>query len=354
VYLNLSHLSCDNSVFTVTPASMSLAPGDLAHVIVSFRPKSDGVQSATLSITSNDPDEPVATMLLRGTGRQPPHISVATAAVSASARPGEKATRTLSIVNSGESALNFELTPRNAGPRAPRGRKIFPREQNPAAVLHDGDASPAASARASYSGHREAVGASTRALRQAVQTTNVQGLKVLVIYTGEISEIVEALVHDPDLATLDFFDAEFNVPTLADLAPYDAVLETNDFVFKDAQAVGNALADYVDGGGSVIVTLASFIQGYDVRGRFASGGYLPFQIGSGPAARPRRVRRATSHHERRLFVVGDLLGSTTVPAARRWRAGTTTRSLPPRCMASGQNVMFSSAMAATGGRVFQP
>ena len=320
--LILGHLACNNTAFTVTPASMALAPGDLAQVIVAFRPKSEGVQSATLSITSNDPDEPVATMLLRGTGRKPPHISVPTAAVSAAARPGEKSIRTLSIVNSGESALSFQLTTQNPEPSAHRRNKILPHERNLAAASLGGNAPAVARTGASYSGHRETTGALTRAIPQIPQkeqAANGQGLKVLILYTGDISEIVEAIAYDPDIATLEFFNAEFYIPTLADLAPYDVVLETNDFLFKDATAVGNALADYVDSGGSVIVTLAAFIENYQVGGRFASGGYLPFEIGTGPGNQSILGEFDVQHPIMNgvLFIYGELLGNTSiVPAAK--------------------------------------
>jgi hypothetical protein len=201
----------------VTPASLFLGPGELAPVIVSFRPGSDGTKSGTLSITSNDPDEPMTTVSLHGTGRQPPQIAVASAALSEAAHPGEKQTRTLSIVNEGESALRFDVSSQKAQPAASSGRKkIVPRQENSAAMPGSG-VLPAAHASASYSGRRAEAAASPRVIRRNPQAAGAHGLKVLALFTGEPFEILDPLTAYPDIAAVDGFNAEYYVPTLADL-----------------------------------------------------------------------------------------------------------------------------------------
>lgn len=91
-------------------------------------------------------------------------------------------------------------------------------------------------------------------------------------------------VRDKLLAT-GFFEsvAIFNatafgaIPTLAQLTPYDAVITWSNDSFADAVAMGNVLADYVDGGGGVVVSVfantstnpARFLQG-----RWQTGNYI--------------------------------------------------------------------------------
>ena len=76
-------------------------------------------------------------------------------------------------------------------------------------------------------------------------------------------------------------------PTLVDLQQYESVFVWSDCQFANGAALGNVLADYVDGGGRVV--LASHVWwpsssggavSLDIRGRFASGGYNPIRNGS--------------------------------------------------------------------------
>src|SRR5206468_758837 len=48
------------------------------------------------------------------------------------------------------------------------------------------------------------------------------------------------------------------VPTLQNLEAYGAVLVYSDASFNDSQALGNVLADYVDGGGGVVLATFAF------------------------------------------------------------------------------------------------
>jgi hypothetical protein len=343
LFLNVTHLSCDNPAFTVSPPSLFLSAGQLTPVTISFKPVSEG----TLTITSNDPDEPVTTVALRGTGRKPPHLGVASNVLSEAAQPGTSVTRILSIVNSGESALSFELSTAKPGPPAPVGKKIVPGEENhPGAVSHRADAPLQHTSPAYYSGRSDGHVAAIRPMLRSPQTTGAHGLKVLVLFTGEGFDLLDALQFYPDIAQLDPFDAELDTPTAAELAPYDAVLMFNNFLFKDAKAVGNALADYVDGGGNVVITLAAFVQGYDIRGRFASDGYLPFEIGVGPAGTSVLGDYDKQHpiFNDVVFIVGDQLAITNTTAGARllatWQDGRPFIATTRRGQVVGMNIFL--------------
>ncbi|MDR6120082.1 hypothetical protein QE370_003266 [Aeromicrobium sp. SORGH_AS981] len=60
-------------------------------------------------------------------------------------------------------------------------------------------------------------------------------------------------------------------PTLQDLQQYDAVMVWNDCNFQDPRALGDVLADYVDGGGHVVV--AAFAGADSIAGRFSTEDY---------------------------------------------------------------------------------
>src|SRR5262249_47245043 len=130
--------------------------------------------------------------------------------------------------------------------------------------------------------------------------------------------------------------------------PYDAVIVANNQPFGDPVATGNALADYVDQGGGVIMTLASFIATWDIRGRFLTDGYMPFNLGSGPTAGPTLGAFDASHPIMAgvKAAFGDLLGVVSVaPNAElvaSWASG-----LP--CVATKGRVAAVNAFVGSPG-----
>jgi hypothetical protein len=68
-------------------------------------------------------------------------------------------------------------------------------------------------------------------------------------------------------------------PSLGTLTGYDAVLVYSGSGFPNNVAIGDVLADYVDGGGRVVVGALAFWNSdhpLGMSGRLSSGGYLPF------------------------------------------------------------------------------
>jgi hypothetical protein len=351
-FLNISHLSSTNPSFVVSPPSLFLGPHELAQLMVTFTPKTTGVQTGLLTVTSNDPDESSLSIELSGTGRRPPHVTVPSAYSATSVEPGAKKTGVVPIVNSGESALSFELVVERAPPAGSTGgRKILPtlptqERRGPGA----GNAAAASPPRGpSYSSH--GTGGRSRTVVTERRVAPAQhGLRVLILRTGDVVEIASYFFEDPDIEVMNTFDGEQGTPTLADLSPYDVVLVINDFVFADAVAVGDVLADYVDHGGAVIVTLASFVTGYDVRGRFADEGYLPFEIGTGPSGTA-LLGNYDADHAIMSGVVsafGDLLGVTTLAAGAEWVADW-DNGLPFIATQKGGLVVAMNVFLADGG-----
>ena len=71
-------------------------------------------------------------------------------------------------------------------------------------------------------------------------------------------------------------------PALSTLQPYDVVIVwTNSAPSPDGVSWGNVLADYVDGGGDlVLATFAWYGPTFDIDGRIAGPGYSPFDSGA--------------------------------------------------------------------------
>jgi N-acetylneuraminic acid mutarotase len=104
----------------------------------------------------------------------------------------------------------------------------------------------------------------------------IQQLDVLVVEPQSFDNGVWALLAGhPSIRTLDRWDPYVlaqGVPSLEVLRPYDVVVAIGNNLV-DGEAMGNVLADYVDAGGSVIIT--SFNEPYGTGGRLFSGGYSP-------------------------------------------------------------------------------
>jgi hypothetical protein len=78
---------------------------------------------------------------------------------------------------------------------------------------------------------------------------------------------------------VDGIDAAYSTPTLQTLSAYQALLVYSDDDFADNAAMGDVLADYVDGGGHLVVAPFAFWtsdMGIGMGGRLSTGGYLPF------------------------------------------------------------------------------
>lgn len=87
-----------------------------------------------------------------------------------------------------------------------------------------------------------------------------------------------AAVSAGSLGTVDVFDVGTATPTLPQLRAYTAVLVFSDVDFFDAVALGDVLADYVDGGGTVVI--ATFAYNINpIGGRIVTGNYMPLTLG---------------------------------------------------------------------------
>ncbi|TDG12732.1 PEP-CTERM sorting domain-containing protein [Seongchinamella unica] len=80
------------------------------------------------------------------------------------------------------------------------------------------------------------------------------------------------------LGAVDFFDAGVVTPTLVDLQNYTAVLVYSDGGFADPVALGDALADYADAGGTVVLSTFAFNIN-PIAGRLVTDSYLPVTLG---------------------------------------------------------------------------
>ncbi|UCH63417.1 MAG: M6 family metalloprotease domain-containing protein [Fidelibacterota bacterium] len=108
--LTISSIVSTNPAYTKDLTAFGLSPGESQAVTVIFEPASVGDFPGTLSITSDDPDEPTVTVVLLGQGASPPVISVSQDSLSEDLFIGETSIQHLTISNDGNGDLNFSIT----------------------------------------------------------------------------------------------------------------------------------------------------------------------------------------------------------------------------------------------------
>jgi subtilisin family serine protease len=259
----------------------------------------------------------------------PPDIGVVPDSVSADLFTGERASRLVTLSNSGVGELTFRLEVE--GGRQATMPVAWVRSLEPVRTrLRSPTDPPVVSAEVRSSGRGS--------------------LRILLLLSGgDPSEIQRLLATFPDVGAVNVFEVEARTPTLDQLMAYHAVIVMVSSALGNSAGIGNVLADYADAGGGVVLTLAPFIHGTELGGRFESGGYDPFNPGSGPigsaalgvfdATHPimAGVTRAT----------GGLLGSVTFAEGAEivasWSVGL------PFVATRGRNVAAVNISVAGGG-----
>ncbi len=104
-----------SSEFSVTPGSVSIAPKGKARIDVGYTPADASTDSGCFELASNDPDRPVVTVPLAGTGRtaepdpaeDPPNLRLRPSSVAfGEVAVGETATRNVRVRTQGPAAVD--------------------------------------------------------------------------------------------------------------------------------------------------------------------------------------------------------------------------------------------------------
>jgi hypothetical protein len=157
---------------------------------------------------------------------------------------------------------------------------------------------------------------------ETVKTNSDLDLHLLLLGSGELFEIQMQLMAFEDISVVDIFDGENATPDLADLLQYQVVVLSNNYGWLDPVGVGDVLADYVDLGGGVIQTEASFVEGYEITGRFMDEGYAAFGLGTGPHGSAALAGFDASHPimDGVTNVECDLVSTANVAPGAQWVA----------------------------------
>ncbi len=92
-----------------------------------------------------------------------------------------------------------------------------------------------------------------------------------------VGDLQLRLMESGEFSLVEKYELSNVAPTAAELGAYDAVWIFGDSQSYDPHDLGDALADYVDGGGGVVIAPAVFTDKY-IDGRYIDEGYAPFTL----------------------------------------------------------------------------
>ena len=141
--LSISTIASDNSAFTVGEAGPVTVPFDDSLTIdVVYSPTEVGTDSGLITVESDDPDTPSATVEVTGEGIPAPVIAVTPDELFQELVIGETAEQTLTLSNEGESDLAFNATFDPS--TAPDGASVDRSEVTPSVTTTGGGADASA------------------------------------------------------------------------------------------------------------------------------------------------------------------------------------------------------------------
>ncbi|HET9235049.1 MAG TPA: choice-of-anchor D domain-containing protein, partial [Candidatus Eisenbacteria bacterium] len=351
--LEVTSMTASPGEMTVVPASLSIAPGEMATVEVTFTPGVAGPVTGDLSIQSNDPDSPELHVALLAVAADLPDITLSPpGGFTENLFTGGTVSRTLNVGNQGPGELSFEIKFATTGlegsaPAVPD--ILFTPTAAPVVVSHI--TPKAAGETGRYDAGATPLRGDPTEADSRVASVTAQTAKVLIIHGGGyVYEIKTRLDAFPDITQVDELDLySAPAPSLQTLLAYSCVLVSGNYPMMDPIGVGNVLADYVDQGGGVVMTVPSYITQYRLGGRFWTQGYSPFSEGSGPYSGSSLGTFNATHpimaQVHALFA--DLLGHQSVSPGSEWVANFTDGT--PLCATRGLRVAAVNVFVGSSG-----
>ncbi|MBT1708525.1 S8 family serine peptidase [Fulvivirgaceae bacterium PWU5] len=273
--LIITSITSSNPDFTVSASDTVIVPPFRSYTVtITYEPSGLGPAAGELTIVTNDPAQTTFTVWLFGEGVEAPGIAVAPTSLSETLNTDKTSTQTLTVTNTGASDLIFAIEVTGSAPDTARTVKTITLPSKSASR-----SSAAQKQRATTPGkYSQQVILRSRAIQPLAVSKSV----LIVTPDLDVTDIETLLDNFPGVEADVYPTADLASITLADLQGYDVVFTTNNTQWLAAggvepSVIGDLLADYVDGGGHVIIN--QFAYSYDawqMTGRFITENYGPF------------------------------------------------------------------------------
>ena len=360
--LGVTSVSVDNPLFIVDQTPFDLEPGASRMLAVAATPSQIGQVTGVLTLVSDDPLNPSIAVGLRVQGLANPVISITPAVLTADLETAQQQSFMLTLENNGVGELVFNVNalkivgvpnlvlagnhPSPAGEEGTKDEIATSGKLSLTGTQVSGDQSERGAFSAPAPNAESLI---NKSAAKAVVDSSGPMLDVLLLGSGDMSAITIDLLASADIATVSIFETRYATPTLGDLLPYHAVIIASNYIPQDPVATGDVVADYIDQGGGVIESLPSFVDNWLLEGRYRTGGYSPFEVGTNPSQTANLGSFQAAHPIMAGVTTawGKLLVETTLAPGSIWVADW-DNGLPCLAARNAQVIGFNGLVAGFG------
>jgi subtilisin family serine protease len=251
--LKVSSVNSTNKEFTANLSSLNLEPNAKAILQIIAKPGKRGKITEKLTITSNDPKNPILQVSIEAEVILPPTLSFNPEQISKTMEQDNKSNDNIVIRNQGDATAIWKAsiieTNRNRSRTRDFASLLAGLNKNGRSPDFIDPGLPADGESSSLINLSE-----KPAFRIESNTTN-NGLEVAIIGANTSSknkDVANGLLSTKDFSGVTIMDARVVTPSLNELKKFDSVLVYNNFKYRDSEKLGNNLADYAEQGGGVV------------------------------------------------------------------------------------------------------
>lgn len=267
--LNISDIVASENFGVNGTTTLTILPFESATVQVQFAPLELGDLTGTITISSNDSENPSLEVPVSGTGVDAPSVTITPESLSAELETGSEVTETLTITNEGVAPLEFTIETSAANS-----------ESTTVDIIIDGGKSLTKTSQ----NVKQPFNSSFKGMSFSSDVSlSSSEISVLILSPDtDVSDLNTALNSFPDINAVTYPLSDLPAITMADVEPFDVIVTTNNFQWLAAggvepSVVGDILADFIDGGGKVITNNFAYdYSAWALEGRFIDEGYGPF------------------------------------------------------------------------------
>lgn len=261
-----------DTIFSLSNSQAVIGPKSSQSFMLSFKPQADSLYERLLTIHSNDPEDSVIIVQIRGNGVYPPEMQIAPDSIAEVIYYNGKATVNITVDNStGGSPLYFTVS---------KDKEYQDIETLISNVQNSFSTSSGYKQKTVVKGQVQEFSVNSKEdVASFKPNLSSVGKDVLILtdYYYYAQNIINFLTETNRFKSISHIDINYYIPTLTELLEFDVVL-IHSPGYNDPTTLGNNLADFVDAGGGVVSTLfENASSGNRLTGRWDSEAYRVFE-----------------------------------------------------------------------------
>ena len=267
------------------PKNLEIAAKTEEEVVLSASPKASGNFKSTLTISSNDPQQPNVKVFSRAQGSCPPSLAINPLDIEFKLEPNQKGEKQIKISNSGQASGTWEARIVELNKKRTRSHDMnslvaglnakgrAPEYTEPGNPLMDLGANSD-----DNKSHKNA---------QRFEGVNAQnGLEVGILgadHSNDLTGFGKELAKKDMIAGVTTINVKSVIPKEAELNAFDAIIVYSNYAYRNRNDLGNIIATYAKNGGGVVTMNGENVhfmnsENWSLGGQWRSENYSLFSI----------------------------------------------------------------------------